>query len=336
MLVFYDAIGLNIWQGRNRGTLVTCNGCCDKSFKRVNGFPDDEAAGLASVTFCSILLLVPSMQAITLIGKQGSTIKAIQETTGCAVRVLSTEGVIKLYVSAEDKIVDLQGEAAIVLKGLEAVDHHITHVNTSMIKIKLFYAVQCQNCTRKLSGAVWAERSTMNGGSHAQVGSDHPLSLKRESLFLDVLLQRESRVSSSGLSLYGRDHELPTTRSSALGIGSSSFVTQVAQTMQIPVVYAEDIIGVGGTNIQFIRRTSGAILTVQESQGLSDEMTIELKGTSLQECIDNHKDSIRSGYGNMESGLRSSYSRVRDSFSFQQPYDGYGMSGLGDYSSYRM
>ncbi|GJX52978.1 RNA-binding KH domain-containing protein PEPPER-like protein, partial [Tanacetum coccineum] len=52
--------------------------------------------------------------------------------------------------------------------------------------------------------------------------------------------------------------------------------------MQIPVVYAEDIIGVGGTNIQFIRRTSGAILTVQESQGLPDEMTIELKGTSLQ------------------------------------------------------
>ncbi|GJY40758.1 copia protein [Tanacetum coccineum] len=41
-------------------------------------------------SFCSILLLVPSMQAITLIGKQGSTIKAIQETTSCVVRVLFT------------------------------------------------------------------------------------------------------------------------------------------------------------------------------------------------------------------------------------------------------
>ncbi|GKC28322.1 hypothetical protein Tco_1035616, partial [Tanacetum coccineum] len=72
----------------------------------------------------------------------------------------------------------------------------------------------------------WDERSTMNGGSHAQVGSDYPLSLKRESLFLDRLLQHVSRVSSFGLPFYGRAHELPTTRSAALGIDSSSFVTQ--------------------------------------------------------------------------------------------------------------
>ena len=52
--------------------------------------------------------------------------------------------------------------------------------------------------------------------------------------------------------------------------------------MQIPLEYAEDIIGVGGTNIAFIRRTSGAILTVQESRGLPDEITVEIKGTSSQ------------------------------------------------------
>ncbi|GJU50806.1 hypothetical protein Tco_1220361 [Tanacetum coccineum] len=91
----------------------------------------------------------------------------------------------------------------------------------------------------------WDKRSTMNGGSHTQVGSDYPLSLKRESLSLDRLLQRVSGVSSSGLSFYGRAHELPTTCSPALGIDSSFFVTQVAQRMQILVVYAEDIIGLG-------------------------------------------------------------------------------------------
>ena len=42
--------------------------------------------------------------------------------------------------------------------------------------------------------------------------------------------------------------------------------------MQIPLSYAEDIIGVGGGNIAYIRRTSGAILTVQESRGLPDEL----------------------------------------------------------------
>lgn len=52
--------------------------------------------------------------------------------------------------------------------------------------------------------------------------------------------------------------------------------------MQVPLSYAEDIIGIGGTSIAYIRRTSGAILSVQESRGLPDEITIEIKGTSSQ------------------------------------------------------
>lgn len=52
--------------------------------------------------------------------------------------------------------------------------------------------------------------------------------------------------------------------------------------MQIPISYAEDIIGIGGTSIEHIRRTSGAIITVQESRGLPDEITVEIKGTSTQ------------------------------------------------------
>lgn len=60
------------------------------------------------------------------------------------------------------------------------------------------------------------------------------------------------------------------------------FCNQITQTMQIPISYAEDIIGVGGTSIENIRRTSGAIITVQESRGLPDEITVEIKGTSSQ------------------------------------------------------
>lgn len=52
--------------------------------------------------------------------------------------------------------------------------------------------------------------------------------------------------------------------------------------MQIPLAYAEDIIGVKGANIDYIRRTSGAILTVLESRGLHDKITVEIKGTSSQ------------------------------------------------------
>ena len=52
--------------------------------------------------------------------------------------------------------------------------------------------------------------------------------------------------------------------------------------MRIPLDYAEDIIGIQGTNIAYIRRTSGAILTVQESRGLPDEITVEIKGDATQ------------------------------------------------------
>ncbi|CAK9188002.1 unnamed protein product [Ilex paraguariensis] len=59
-------------------------------------------------------------------------------------------------------------------------------------------------------------------------------------------------------------------------------ILKMTKTMQVPLSYAEDIIGIGGANIAYIRRTSGAILTVQESMGLPDEITVEIKGTSSQ------------------------------------------------------
>lgn len=58
-------------------------------FKRVNGLPENDGDKATGAAFCSIRLLVASTQAISLIGKQGSLIKSIQETTGASVRVLS-------------------------------------------------------------------------------------------------------------------------------------------------------------------------------------------------------------------------------------------------------
>lgn len=58
-------------------------------FKRISGLPDNERdAKAAGAAFCSIRLLVAYTQAINLIGKQGSVIKSLQESTGASVRVL--------------------------------------------------------------------------------------------------------------------------------------------------------------------------------------------------------------------------------------------------------
>lgn len=59
-------------------------------------------------------------------------------------------------------------------------------------------------------------------------------------------------------------------------------MAQVTQRMQIPLAYAEDIIGIGGRNIAYMRRTSGASITIEESRGMADEITVEIKGTSSE------------------------------------------------------
>ena len=61
-------------------------------FKRVNGISDGAAEGTqtaAAPGVCAARLVVPGAQAINLIGKQGASIKAIQEGTGATIRVIS-------------------------------------------------------------------------------------------------------------------------------------------------------------------------------------------------------------------------------------------------------
>ncbi|KVE69409.1 K Homology domain, type 1, partial [Cynara cardunculus var. scolymus] len=249
-----------------------------------------------------------------------------------------------ISANPDERVVDLQGEAPKVLKALEAVVGHLRKFLVDRSVLPLFEKTNNVAATQEHQVETWADKPMMRSGSQHGIGGDYSLPVRRETLFLDREPQRESQFSSHGLSLYGRDPGLPTTRSPALGRTGGPIVTQIAQTMQIPLVYAEDIIGVGGTNIAYIRRTSGAILTVQESRGLPDEITVEIKGTSSQECVNGHKESIPSSYGKMDSGLRSSYSQMGGNSSYQsssayggQSYGGgYGGSGLGGYSSYRM
>ncbi|XP_071697354.1 RNA-binding KH domain-containing protein PEPPER-like [Rutidosis leptorrhynchoides] len=334
-------------------------------FRRINGFPDNQSESIASVPFCSIRLLVPSMQAISLIGKQGSSIKSIQESTGCSVRVLSGDEVSAITSNSDERVVDMQGEASKVLKALEAVVGHLRKFLVDRSVLPLFEKPNNVEATTNEPQVEtsWAEKPMMRttGSQLGLGGTEYSRPMRSETLFLDREPQRESLLTSHRLSMYGRDPAmgLPTTRSPAVAVARTGgpIITQIAQTMQIPLVYAEDIIGVGGTNIAYIRRTSGAVLTVQESRGLPDEITVEIKGTAsqvqtaqqlIQDCVNGHKEStISSSYGMLDSGLRSSYSQLGTQLgnsSYQpsstygsQSYGAYGASGLGGaYNSYRM
>ncbi|XP_050375395.1 RNA-binding KH domain-containing protein PEPPER [Argentina anserina] len=338
-------------------------------FKRVSGLSENageaELAGAAGVAFCSIRMLVASTQAINLIGKQGSLIKSIQESTAASVRVLSGEEV-PFYAAADERIIEMQGETLKVLKAVEAVVSHLRKFLVDHSVLPLFEKTYTAPISQERQPDPWADKSLLHTTTQPGGITNYPLTATRDSLFLSRETQLESQLPSAGLSIYGQEASLSSLRSSGLGSGlgrhGAPIVTQITQTMQIPLSYAEDIIGVEGRSIEYIRRSSGALLTVQESRGLPDEITVEIKGTSsqvlaaqqlIQEVIaTSNKDQISSSYGRMDTGLRSSYSQL-DSTSYPSssvpslPYDvygnsvpsqqPYGSSGLrGGYSTFRL
>ncbi|XP_016690210.2 RNA-binding KH domain-containing protein PEPPER isoform X1 [Gossypium hirsutum] len=311
-------------------------------FKRISGLPDNERdAKAAGAAFCSIRLLVAYTQAINLIGKQGSVIKSLQESTGASVRVLPAADELPSYAAAYERIVELQGEALKVLKALEEVVGHLRKFLVDHSVLPLFEKTDLQAETR-------AEKLSLLTASQSGIGIDLPVTARGDSLFLEHETQLESRIPSSGISFYTQDPTLSAIYSSSGLVRSVvPIVTQIAQTMQIPFSYAEDIIGIGGANIAHIRRTSGAVITVQESRGMSDEITVEIKGTStqvqlaqqlIQEFMSNHKDPVTSG-DYRDSSYRSSYSQMGSTSSLStQPYGGYGgsSSNVGGYPTFRL
>lgn len=56
----------------------------------------------------------------------------------------------------------------------------------------------------------------------------------------------------------------------------------MTQYIHIPLAYAYVVIGVSGATISYIRRTTGAIITAQETRGVPGELTIEINGSLLQ------------------------------------------------------
>ncbi|KAJ6856174.1 LOW QUALITY PROTEIN: RNA-binding KH domain-containing protein PEPPER-like [Populus alba x Populus x berolinensis] len=346
-------------------------------FKRVSGLSPGEgdntgsaaATAAAGSAFCSIRLLVASSQAINLIGKQGSIIKSIQENTGVVVRVMAEDD-IPSYATSDERIVEIHGEAMKVFKALEAVIGHLRKflVDHSVIPIfektsnnlkLLDFDYENHEVTEVLlqyNATISLERPADARADNAQpslhsapafssgIISDYSLSLKRDPSIYEHETHFEHKISQPGFSLYG-DPGLGGLRSTGLGRATAPIVTQVTQTMQVPLSYAEDIIGVAGSNIAYIRRTSGAILSIQESRGLPDEITVEIKGTSsqvqmaqqlIQEFISNHKEPTPNMYGKIDVGLNA-YSQIAESgypsSSFTSHLGGYGSSSIGGYGS---
>ncbi|CAL1352966.1 unnamed protein product [Linum trigynum] len=329
-------------------------------FKRVNGLSPGEGdstnAAAAGAAFCSIKLLVANSQAINLIGKQGSTIKSIQESSSAAVKVLA-EGDSPSYAASEERLVEIHGEALKVLSALEAVIGQLRKFLVDQSVIPMFEKITKERSADSKPDRVQPSlQYSVSASQTGSISSDYSLSIKRDPLLFerDTHIEQQ-KVLQPGLSLYGQDHALGL-RSTGLAHANVPIVTQVTQTMQVPLSYAGDIIGVNGTHIAYIRRVSGAVLTIQESRGYPDEIIVEIKGTTtqvekaqqlIQEFVGNHKDPVvapQSSYGKIDAGY-SSYSQQLPETNYSSSYSpglgggggAYGSPGLGlgGYGGYR-
>uniref|UniRef100_A0A804LNF9 K Homology domain-containing protein n=1 Tax=Zea mays TaxID=4577 RepID=A0A804LNF9_MAIZE len=295
-------------------------------FKRVTGITDGAAEGTqaaATPDVCAARLLVPGAQAINLIGKQGATIKAIQESTSATIRVISVdEHERPFYVTDDERIVEIQGDTEKVLKALQAVSNHLRKFLVDHSVLPLFEKTNT-TVSQDRNGDGWSDMSRPSIGS-AQVNQlpsvldDYILQVKRDPLYLERESLVDHNIHRSGVSLYGRDPALSTLRPSAV-------------------------------------HGAGSLLT-QESLGSPDDITVEIKGTSsqvqaaqqlIQDSLAAHREPVRSSYvgAGLDSVYRSSYSQYGSSiypssslpsYSSIDDVSRYPSSGLGGYgSSYR-
>ncbi|KAG2273099.1 hypothetical protein Bca52824_067654 [Brassica carinata] len=82
---------------------------------------DGEASQVPPPAKVSTRLLVPASQAGSLIGKQGATVKAIQEAAGCVVRVLGSVTIQETRGVPGEMTVEVSGTGSQVLTAMQLI-----------------------------------------------------------------------------------------------------------------------------------------------------------------------------------------------------------------------
>ncbi|XP_024394898.1 flowering locus K homology domain isoform X2 [Physcomitrium patens] len=229
-------------------------------------------------------LLVAATQAGSLIGRQGATIKSIQDTSGANVRVLPAEE-LPLCALADDRVVEVQGDPRNVQRAMELVVSHLRKflVDRSVLPLfELNRAVANQN-NQQSTGSQWQQPSSTQQQQPPSYSSNDSTYYGGADISHHSQTQQQSHDLANqhhhGVSMYGRD---PTLGGSIAPPPPAPVITQVTQHMQIPLSYADAIIGSAGANISYMRRTSGATITIQETRSVPGEMTVEIHGSASQ------------------------------------------------------
>ncbi|XP_052169933.1 flowering locus K homology domain-like [Diospyros lotus] len=234
-------------------------------------------------------LLVAATQAGSLIGKQGSTIKSIQDTSSCTIRVLGAEN-LPPFALPDDSVVEVQGEPVGVHKAVELIATHLRKFLVDRSVIQVFeMQMQAPNTRGNPNMPLpqtWGpppQSFPMNtGGGPGFMPNPQYMPPPRQfdNYYPPADIPPLEKQPRPGPPAYGRD---PTMGIQAPGAPpQQSVVTKVTQTIQIPLSYADSVIGISGANISYIRRASGASIIIQETRGVPGEMTVEINGSASQ------------------------------------------------------
>ncbi|GAB2277599.1 hypothetical protein Dimus_012307 [Dionaea muscipula] len=275
----------------------------------VDGLEGDSSQGLpAAGGKVSTRMLLPATQAGSLIGKQGSTVKSIQESSNCIVRVLGPEE-LPVFALQEDRVVEVVGEPVDVHKAIELVASHLRRFLVDRSVIPLFEMQGHRRGTgetptsppARLRWQMQAPNPHMEhhmppppawgpphrlppnvvGGPGYGPGPQYmPPPRQMENYYPSADMPPPDRQPHPGIFNYGR--EPPMVHASSSAPPAPTMVTQVTHHMQIPLSYADAVIGAAGASISYIRRASGATVTIQETRGAPGEMTAEISGSASQ------------------------------------------------------
>ncbi|CAL5024272.1 unnamed protein product [Urochloa decumbens] len=241
-----------------------------KIVKHIHGIEEINSYRILSASapeICYVRLLVSAAQAVHLIGKQGVTIKSIQESTGATIKVIDEDELLSCE-TLDERIVEIHGASLMVHNALKTVlgllrkflvDHGVLH----LFERKNHEVAQPQDIP-----------------TENQFIDDYPVAINQDFCLSDQ--RSHGNPLGSGL-LYAHDPFFCDPYcSSDISHATDSLMTQVTQTMKIPLPYAEDIIGVRGENIEFIRSVSGVVVVLEEIGDYPDEDLVMIKGSPSQ------------------------------------------------------
>ncbi|KAK3036861.1 hypothetical protein RJ639_031479 [Escallonia herrerae] len=256
-----------------------------KVHKRIVDVDTDPAhvLSVAVGTVCTRLLVAAS-QAGSLIGKQGATIKSIQDGSNCTIRVLG----------GDDSVVEVQGEPTGVHKAVELIASHLRRflVDRSVVGI---FETQMQMPNGRANEDMppppsWGPPQnfplhTGGGPGFAPNSQYMPPPHQFDGYYPPADMPHLDKQPRQGPPAYGRDASMGHTASMQPQGPQQAMITKVSQHMQIPLSYADAVIGNSGANISYIRRASGATIAIQETRGTPGEMTVEINGSASQNSI---------------------------------------------------